>query len=304
MNYIVLDLEWNQPFSPKSKKRRTTGLDAEIIQIGAIKLNQDQKVQSEIKLTIRPKIYTVLHHQVRRLTGLSKEDLALGFTFPDALELFSQWCGKNFVFLTWGNSDMPVFRSNMRFYNLNNGWFPPTYNLQVFFAHQIAKSKDQWSLKRALEHLNIETEGTQHDALYDARNTVKVVTSLDLKKGIAEYDYDFFADGFSGKLSTADFTGFYSKRALFKHEDIRYFECPFCGALLSYEGWIPQNYTTFLSLATCEDHGDILRKLKLTRSKRNRYDAALTRYQACDHGKEVYRKKKEKQDRKRDYRRG
>ena len=38
MNYIVLDLEWNQ--SAKGKKYALPGMPFEIIQMGAVKLNE------------------------------------------------------------------------------------------------------------------------------------------------------------------------------------------------------------------------------------------------------------------------
>ena len=39
MNYIVLDLEWNQ--SPGGKEKENPNLGFEIIEIGAVKLNSE-----------------------------------------------------------------------------------------------------------------------------------------------------------------------------------------------------------------------------------------------------------------------
>ena len=41
MNYIVLDLEWNQ--SSRGKQYTVLGLPFEIIQIGAVKLDENNK---------------------------------------------------------------------------------------------------------------------------------------------------------------------------------------------------------------------------------------------------------------------
>ena len=43
MNYIVLDMEWNQPWpgSPSSKKVLPVSIRGEIIQIGAVRLTPE-----------------------------------------------------------------------------------------------------------------------------------------------------------------------------------------------------------------------------------------------------------------------
>ena len=41
MNYIVFDLEWNQ--SPEGKERSDRYLQFEIVEIGAVKLDQNRK---------------------------------------------------------------------------------------------------------------------------------------------------------------------------------------------------------------------------------------------------------------------
>ena len=41
MNYIIFDLEWNQ--SPGGKKYSNSRLPFEIIEIGAVKLNEERK---------------------------------------------------------------------------------------------------------------------------------------------------------------------------------------------------------------------------------------------------------------------
>ena len=41
MEYIVLDLEWNQPYDASMAIKETVHLSGEIIQIGAVKLSED-----------------------------------------------------------------------------------------------------------------------------------------------------------------------------------------------------------------------------------------------------------------------
>ncbi len=57
MNYIVMDMEWNQPWpgSPSAKKVLPVAIRGEIIQIGAVRVTQDQKVADEFQVMIKPK---------------------------------------------------------------------------------------------------------------------------------------------------------------------------------------------------------------------------------------------------------
>ena len=49
MDYIVLDMEWNQPWpgSPSSKKVLPVQIRGEIIQIGAVRVTEDEEVADE-----------------------------------------------------------------------------------------------------------------------------------------------------------------------------------------------------------------------------------------------------------------
>ena len=60
MHYIVLDLEWNQPTSFNTPVFRQIGdsLLFEVIQIGAVKLDDQFTLLDELSIPIRPTHYT------------------------------------------------------------------------------------------------------------------------------------------------------------------------------------------------------------------------------------------------------
>ena len=112
MDYIVLDMEWNQPWpgSPSSKKVLPVHIRGEIIQIGAVRLS-DQQVMDEFQVMIRPKYYRRLNRRVSKLTGIKDNQLRdQGVSFPEAMKAFRQWCGEDVVFLTWGFDDIGILR--------------------------------------------------------------------------------------------------------------------------------------------------------------------------------------------------
>ena len=52
MNYIVFDLEWNQ--SPGGKKYSNSRLPFEIIEIGAVKMNEQREVMDVFQRLVKP----------------------------------------------------------------------------------------------------------------------------------------------------------------------------------------------------------------------------------------------------------
>ena len=57
MQYIVLDMEWNQPWpgSPTAKRPLPSPMRGEIVQIGAVRVLEDQSIADEFQILIRPK---------------------------------------------------------------------------------------------------------------------------------------------------------------------------------------------------------------------------------------------------------
>ena len=75
MNYIVLDLEWNQPSSPRVMVKSPVSLKGEIIQIGAVKLDENLEIIDTFKIMVKPKYYRTMHKKVSRLTSITDDDL-------------------------------------------------------------------------------------------------------------------------------------------------------------------------------------------------------------------------------------
>ena len=68
-NYIVFDLEWNQGDAPVTRDGKT--LVFEIVEIGAVKLNENREKIGEFSRLIRPQV----HQHMHRITGkLIRED--------------------------------------------------------------------------------------------------------------------------------------------------------------------------------------------------------------------------------------
>ena len=90
MNYIVLDLEFNQAFPFKSGKKVEPNPECpfEIIQIGAVKLNEHFEQLDSFNCMISPQIYPRLHPFVEKITGIRPKMLTGQPHFPEAYQAF------------------------------------------------------------------------------------------------------------------------------------------------------------------------------------------------------------------------
>ena len=88
MHYVVMDLEWNQAMSSKSSvfNKLPIHLRGEIIEIGAVKLNEDMTPGEEFQIDVKPMYFRRMHYKVKKLTGFDKERLSHGVSFPEARE--------------------------------------------------------------------------------------------------------------------------------------------------------------------------------------------------------------------------
>ena len=134
MNYIILDLEWNQ--SARGKKFEKKEIPFEVIQIGAVKLNDKGIVSDVFNCVIRPSVYKKLHSAVKEVVALSDEELMNGVSFREAFLRLMRFCGDEYIFCTWGSQDLWQLQQNMNYYQIENA-FPKVmkyYDVQKMFS--------------------------------------------------------------------------------------------------------------------------------------------------------------------------
>ena len=306
MNYIVLDMEWNQPWpgSPSSRKVLPVAIRGEIIQIGAVRVTEDQQVGDEFQVLIKPKYYRHLNRRVSKLTGIKEARLKEeGIPFPDAMEQFKAWCGEDIVFLTWGFDDIGILRENLKLFGLSEEWTEKWYNAQMIFNAQTDGSNAQKALKTAMEIFGIEATRPAHDALGDAYHTALICACLDLKKGAAQYDEALKSheNGFHG----AELPGCIGRKVFYDYADKRAALsamageeniCPICGARMLGSRWFAQPGHRYMDLATCPEHGKFLIRVRLSVQPDERIRVSRLTYEATSEAAEAYARRAEKAD--------
>lgn len=289
MEYIVLDMEWNQALNFSEMVKEPVFLTGEIIQIGAIKLNQTLEVVDSFNERIAPQYYTELHPKVAEITKLSNRDLQKGKGFHTVFNSFCDWCGDDFVFLVWGTEDLRILRKNMDLHNIDTSFMPPCFNLQNIFVDQVTHDTKQYALANALAIVG-EVPFDSHDALNDARSTALLCTHLDLIRGLNEYKET--VENRNGIVESYEFEEPYADIGDALSDDyVVSFECPHCGEIVWGENWIRKTGTNLLSLSQCSDGQEYLISLKFRPIAENKVvvkrlvyaltDELRTDYQQC-----------------------
>ena len=306
MNYIVLDMEWNQPWpgSPSAKKVLPVAIRGEIIQIGAVRVTEDQAVTDEFQILIKPQFYRHLNRRVSKLTGIKESRLREeGVPFPEAMEAFRSWCGEDIVFLTWGFDDIGILRENLQLFELETGWTDKWYNAQMIFNAQTDGSTAQKALKTAMEIFGIEATRPAHDALGDAYHTALICARLNLKKGQAEYDAALKSheNGFHGAelpgcIGRKVYHDFADKRAALSAMSGEENLCPICGGRMLGSRWFAQPGHRYMDLATCPEHGKFLIRVRLSQQEDGLVRVSRLTYEATSEAAEAYARRAEKAD--------
>ena len=180
MNYIVMDLEFNQAFNFQD------GTDAEavpecpfeIMQIGLVKLDETFNILEMMELNIRPSIYKRIHPFVGKITGLTHRDLyADALSFPQSFDEIRAFIGSSEnIFAVWGGADVKLLLKNIIYHKLPTSDIPIKFiDVQALASHRLnATTGMSIGLKTAVTTLGIEQDRPFHNALSDALYTAQV----------------------------------------------------------------------------------------------------------------------------------
>ncbi len=308
MNFVVLDLEWNQAMSSRSEvfNHLPIHLRGEIIEIGAVRLNPDLSLGDEFTIDVRPVWFRRMHYKVKKITGFDRDRLAHGVGFPEAMEKFRAWCGEDVTFLTWGWDDQGIFEQNIIIHDLDWDWIAGWVNLQMIYNLQTGGDKNQKSLASAMEHFGIEQTRIAHDALGDAYNTALVTTHLDMEEGMRLYPEaeEILARRMPNYKPPSDLgpqpeallhdilPAFESKADAFADAKERGLICPVCGSVKEGGRWISQSDGRYMNLFSCPEHGTYLSRIRLKKDPDNAlWSASRLIYEADEETQDFYRSK-------------
>lgn len=280
MNYIVLDLEWNQG---GAAEENNSALPFEIIEIGAIKLNNEREKTDEFSELIKPQIYHEMHYVTKKLIHLQMDQLESGKPFPDIMEKFRNWWGEDYIFCTWGPLDLSELQRNIRYYQLKPIADRPFkfLDVQKLFSIGYEDSKTRRSLEYAIDFLQIEKDIPFHRAFSDAYYTAKVLSFLDAAV-LENYSYDVFniPKNRSEEIYTLFDTihqspyakyisrGFEDKIKALNDKNVISTKCYLCNKNLRKKiRWFTPNGKHYYSVSYCDKHGYMKAKIRIRKTE-------------------------------------
>lgn len=271
MNYIILDLEWNQSSHPAGEVRE---IPFEIIEIGAVKLDSNKKMVSEFSELIHPHIYREMHKITRKLIHLQMNELKKGDEFVNVAKRFLEWCGSDVIFCTWGPLDLTELQRNMAYYHMEplTGGPLPFLDVQKLFSIAYEDRKSRRSLEYAIDFLHIEKDIPFHRAYSDAYYTAKVLAKLDssVEKNVS---FDVFHKPSNRKeevhIVFDDYVKYISrkfpdKQTALKDREVCSTKCYFCHKNLKRKiRWFTPNGKHYYSISFCDRHGYMKGKIRI-----------------------------------------
>lgn len=178
MNYIIVDFEMN-PVAGEHKEERQISR-SEIIEIGAVIMDESFLVLGEFKTLVKPQFNDSIYKKYETLTGITTQMVCCAPIFATAYEMFVKWCesyGSEYEIYAWSENDYNQLVAEMELKKYRkadmmkplDNWF----DFQKEYTEKLGLERIM-SLEKALDYAGIAFEGHMHDALCDAKNTAEL----------------------------------------------------------------------------------------------------------------------------------
>ena len=277
MNYIVMDLEWNQ--SNTGEEDEISVIPFEIIEIGAIKLNSDNEMVGEFSELVKPQVYHEMHTITSKIIHMQMQELERGKPFVEVMQRFLDWCGEDeYVFCTWGPLDLTELQKNMKYYSmepLSDG--PIAFlDIQKLFSIAYEDRKSRRALEYAIDFLKIEKDIPFHRAFSDAYYTAQILCQITDSKIRENVSFDIYNppknrkkeikiqfDTYMKYISRE----FDDKSTAFRDREVYSSKCYICRCNLRKKvKWFTTNGRHYFCIAYCEKHGYLKGKIRMNRT--------------------------------------
>lgn len=315
VNYIVLDLEWNQGTNRKYQEK--PDLPFEIVEIGAIKLNEACELIDTFHAIVKPTVYLEINSHIEQITHVSIEDLESGINFKQAACSFLDWCGTNYRFCTWGSMDLTELQRNITYFQLKQTLEKPLfyYNIQKLYSICYSDGKSRISLQNAVDTLNIDKVIPFHRADADTYYTALIMQTLNMEKVKKYISVDYYHAPTSHKEEiylTFDTYSKYVSRTFDTKEEamadkgVTTTSCYLCRKNIKKKiRWFSYNNHTYYSLMYCNIHGWVKGKIRIKKTDTGKLFAIKTLKITDEEGaQQVYQWQEEVRERRRNKRKG
>ncbi|MEE1086528.1 MAG: 3'-5' exonuclease [Schaedlerella sp.] len=173
--YLVIDLE--MCMVKGSAKKKMKGEKQEIIQIGAVMLDQKHRIIDEFSSFVKPE-YGKVDEFIENLTGITQDVVDQAPILRSVLMKFADWIGeRQATVLSWSDSDYHQLQNEMRVKKIKHHKIQDLLDGWVDFQRsfdQMLGLKNQYALEDAMNISRLQAMGRMHDGLCDAYNTARL----------------------------------------------------------------------------------------------------------------------------------
>lgn len=263
MEFVILDLEWNGTYS-----RRLKGFINEVIEFGAVKVDENLNIISTFSHLVRPQIGKKISGKIKTLTNLTNEQLSQGMHFMQVVSRFRKWMG-DAVLMTWGVADILTLIENFKYF-CGNGKIPFLHqyiNLQAYCAGLLYEDDNKlMGLSGLAERLGIDQDDIEHHrALDDSLLTLRCYRKLHDMERLKSY-LQLVDNTFYDKITFKTVIVCDLSNPLIQRKDLL-FTCDCCGRTAHREtDWVLKNksYRANFQCLNCHNrfYGRLQFKLK------------------------------------------
>ena len=177
--YVIVDLEMCNV--PKRIKREAYNWRNELIQIGAVVVDESLNITDEFMTLVSPE-FGVIDNFIEKLTGISRKAVQGAPKVKEALELFVNWLPSDAILVSWSENDENQIRKEIEAKNILveglNDYIDTWVDCQKTFGEKMNAQKN-YKLSEALIIADIDYDDGEHDALVDAKNTAQLFVKME-----------------------------------------------------------------------------------------------------------------------------
>ena len=177
--YVIVDLEMCNV--PKGIKRDAYNWRNEVIQIGAVVVDESLNIADEFMTLVSPE-FGAIDNFIEKLTGISRKAVQGAPKVKEALELFVNWLPSDALLVSWSENDENQIRKEIEAKNILveglNDYLDTWVDCQKTFGEKMNAQKN-YKLSEALIIADIDYDEGEHDALVDAKNTAQLFIKME-----------------------------------------------------------------------------------------------------------------------------
>ena len=187
-NYVIVDLEMCKvPVGIRRNFRSAY----EIIEIGAVMLDDEYKVCDRFKSYVSPE-YGEIDSFIQNLTGITAEQTKNAPSLKEALEKFAEWMPEDAIPVSWSINDERQIRKELKLKNIQlesiEMYLERWEDCQKTFSDKMESPKI-YKLSEALIIADIDYDENIHDGLVDAENTAMLFAKMKKEKKLKLSSY-------------------------------------------------------------------------------------------------------------------